>query len=479
MPFETVTGFFEGGFYDAAEIYRDFALNSALKVQRKEFTEWLNEPPVVVIYPVRGEKDTGDVSPNCYYPYTNALPYLEKIKERIGERLLVMLCHWEGSAPWCPPFVWPPYGDAENFKEFFNKLHENGDLTGLYCSGISWTETSVYTDYSEKGRLSAQRLKETMCTAPDGGLPYAIICNEWLRNGYEMCPYTQSAKEIMKEAAGDMVRNGNADYIQMFDQNLGGNSSYCYSSEHGHPRTPGVWQTKAMRKMIELLSSNNCVFGCESAAAEGFMDLLPFNDGRNYMGFCIGTPVPAYAYVYHEYINNFMGNQNTTMTYLDAAENPENLLYRLGHFFAQGEALCIVLKDGGKINWDWGTPWSQPDPEQEEVFALLRNLVDWRKGNLKEELIFGKMEKAFDINCEKYRIKRKDGRVIAYPSVITRAWSTKIMRSQIFVNPFPRENKVSFTEISGRLIKTPFGNAEDFLGDKFVLPPFSVYKLVF
>ena len=51
--------------------------------------------------------------------------------------------------------------------------------------------------------------------------------------------------------------------------------------------------------------------GCEAAAAEGYVEYMPFNDARNY-GFESGTPVPVYNYVFHEYINNYMGNCNTS-----------------------------------------------------------------------------------------------------------------------------------------------------------------------
>ena len=83
------------------------------------------------------------MSPNEYYPYTNALKYLKTLAENTDSKILAMLCHWEGSAPWCPPYVWPPYGDIENFKLFEQKLHENGMLFGLYCSGIAWTQKSI------------------------------------------------------------------------------------------------------------------------------------------------------------------------------------------------------------------------------------------------------------------------------------------------------------------------------------------------
>lgn len=479
MPFSVVTGMFSGGFYGAAEIYRRFAENSKLFPPRRTEPEWLTNPPVVVIYPVRGEKDTGDLTPNCYYPYVKALPYLDRLRDRIGSRLLVMLCHWEGTAPWCPPYVWPPYGDAESFRKFVKILHTRGDLLGLYCSGIGWTETSIWTNYSRKGELSVEELRESMCLAPDQSLPYAIICNGYIRWGYDMCPAVTSSNRIMSEEMNKLAEASGADYIQLFDQNLGGNSSYCYAKTHGHPRTPGVWQTRAMRKLIRDLQPEEIVLGCEAVASEGFNDLLPFNDGRNYMGFEIGTPVPAYSFVYHERISNFMGNQNTISTYLNVAENPDNLIYRTAHLFAQGEALTVVLKNEGKINWDWGTPWSEPDPDQDVMLDFLSTLTAWRAGNLREELTWGRMEKPVAIDCEEFGIHHIDGRVLKYPSVVTTSWLAKGIRSQIFVNPLNVQTIRLSRRIKGRLYTEPTGEGIDFDANVLEISARSVLKLEF
>ena len=479
MPFHTVTGFFAGGFYEAAEIYRNFAEHSRLVPDPLPQTTWLEDPPVVVMVSVRGEKDTGDVSPNCYYPYPAALPHLDRLRARIHSRLLVLLCHWEGSAPWCPPYVWPPFGDRKAFDEFVRGVHERGDLFGLYCSGIGWTQKSMLTDYNREGELSERELRQTMCLAPDQSLPYALICNGSIRWGYEMCPATENARKIMRGEVEKLAAESGADYIQLFDQNLGGNSSCCYAADHGHPRTPGVWQTKAMRELIGELQPEGIFLGCEAAASEGFHDLLPFNDGRNYMGFTIGTPVPAYAYVYHERRANFMGNQITTTTYLRASENPDNLLYRLGHLFAQGDALMVVLKNDGKINWDWGTPWPEPDPEQEPVLDLLATLVAWRKGNLRAELTHGRMEKPLEIACGDYEIVQKDGRKMHYPSVVTRAWRANGIRSQIFVNPFGAQTVRFSQKVKGVLVRDPAGAGEPFEADVLEICARSVAKLEF
>ena len=86
---------------------------------------------MVLVYPVRGHgRDTGEMTPNCYFPYTNLLPFVDKLHAAIGAPVMALPMHWEGTAPWAPPFVWPPFGGEENFFAFRDALHAGGESAG-------------------------------------------------------------------------------------------------------------------------------------------------------------------------------------------------------------------------------------------------------------------------------------------------------------------------------------------------------------
>ncbi|MDG0813791.1 DUF6259 domain-containing protein [Cohnella rhizosphaerae] len=116
MNFNMVLGVFHGDWHQAAELYRRWFEQGSTPpriADNPELPAWYRESPVVVTYPVRGVKDTGSMDPNEYFPYVNAIPHLERLSERFDSKVMALLMHWEGSAPWAPPYIWPPYGEKK------------------------------------------------------------------------------------------------------------------------------------------------------------------------------------------------------------------------------------------------------------------------------------------------------------------------------------------------------------------------------
>ncbi len=98
----------DGNWESSAERYRNwFETTLPLTIKKipenEAVPEWYADSPLVVSYPVRGTHDMDKMQPNKLYPYTNALPLLDEIKKACDSRLLVLLMHWEGTAPWAPP----------------------------------------------------------------------------------------------------------------------------------------------------------------------------------------------------------------------------------------------------------------------------------------------------------------------------------------------------------------------------------------
>ena len=428
-PFDYVITGFSGNWMHASQIYRDWY--DSIAAPAAEFPPWFEESPVILIYPVLGEGlDHGkhQLHPNCYYPYSNALPFIDKLKRGLNSKVMALLMHWEGTAPWAPPYIWPPLGGEDMLAAFRDALHKEGDLLGLYASGTAWTQTSSINDYSMEDICREQNLERHMKRGPHGEID-ANCCNGPLeqRLGYDMCmneawPREQVRNEVRK------VASFGVDYCQYFDQNHGGGQHPCYSREHSHAPVPGADQSLAMRSLMEELHDDitslgsNMVLGCESSAAEPYVNFLQLNDARNASMWYQGEPVPAQSFVFHDRSTCFAGNQCATSWQIRYDECPENLLFRIAWSFNAGYLLSLTLKEHGNIHWGWGYEWSKDAPNQEQVITLVRNLNEIRR-EYPQYLLRGRMEIPEEpVECGNWILKLL-WRDQILPSVLDSCWS--------------------------------------------------------
>ncbi len=433
MPFDSVLELFTGDWHDGAEIYRNWFerhLPEGLeKISRnKKLPKWYAESPIVVTYPIRGKFDTDRMDPNCYYPYENAMPYLREIAQQTQSPVMTLLMHWEGSAPWAPPYVWPPYGGEEQFAKFIDAVHKEEMLIGLYCSGMGWTQQSnLIAEYNKEQEFQDRNLSSIMCADTDGSLKSAI-CKEQ-REGYDLCPACEETKELLQKALAPVTESG-IDYLQVFDQNHGGNSYFCYSDSHGHTPAPGKWQAQHTLEVMKRLNNGKVLLGCESAAAEPFLSQAKFSDNRYELTHYIGYSVPLYSYLYHEYVNNFMGNQ--ICMFLSFEEF--NYTYRLAYSFIAGDMLTVVLGNEGDISYAWGNDCFNYHTDKEMAYKMLKSLNSWRQGAGRHHLHKGRMVKPMAIHCGTNTFKGEDGRPFTVDEVLTAAYRYRNKTMQFAVN---------------------------------------------
>lgn len=436
MDYDIVLRFFKGEWQDACDIYRAWyeSVSTVSKIENTvELPAWYQESPLVVALPIRGAHDQAEMSPTRFYPYDNLLKEVERIANQTKSKLLVHLMHWEGSAPWAPPYVWPPYGGEQAFKAFSDKLHAMGHYLGVYCSGFSWTQQSrLIPEYNREEEFEKNNLQEEMSVSIEQVLEYTNICDSQ-RSGYHFCATSKYLREVIQKET-DAMFNAGIDFVQLLDQNHGGCTYFCYSKTHGHPHAPGVWQVDEVNHILTDLLTGERVFGCESAAAEPFIGNLRFNDNRWTYAELAGEAVPAYAYIYHSRVNNFMGNQSCCPFRLMECD----YLYRLTYSFLAGDMLTIVLDDDGDIMHFWGAAKTMSEkPEQESCFKLIENMNAWRVV-AKEYLCYGDMVKTSLYECDEFMdfiVQRRLGDCVKrVEKVLSNAFSHNNKKAEFFVN---------------------------------------------
>lgn len=429
-----------GNWQSPCEIYRSWLSKNPTEgmvpiSKNKALPKWYEDSPLVVTYPVRGVHDMDKMVPNALFPYTNALPILERIKNATQCRILALLMHWEGTAPWAPPYVWPPFGGEKLFYEFRDKLHENGDLLGIYCSGFGYTlKSTLIESYNCEERIKEENVLEGVCHSPQNKPELGITCTPYQRYGYDLCPASSRGREILEEAYLPVFNSG-VDYAQILDQNHGGGQYTCYARGHNHPPMPGLWMTSNMKELLTEWnkSAPNMVFGCESATAEPFIPNLLMSDNRFELNYPYGTPVPVYAFIYHEYIRSFMGNQCGCPfdTKLDT------LRYRLAYSFSVGDIMTLVLAPNGDLMTHWSTQDFEHAPDMEKALTLIKNLMEFYRKSGKKYLYCGRMSNASPVKCEEIEIPQLRGKPISrLPRLLSSSWEDESGKTAyIVVNP--------------------------------------------
>lgn len=432
--YDMVYRFFDGDWQDGAEIYKEWFyqnLPDGLKKvsENKELPAWYFDFPIILTYPVRGYHDMDEMTPNELFPYVNVLPYVDKFSNATGAQIMVLLMHWEGTAPWAPPYVFPPFGGEEAFDALFEALKERGHLLGVYCSGFSYTEKSnVLDSYDCLEILKNKETFKAFCTGRDGKVLRSKIC-EGQRTGYDLCIASDKGREILDEAYAPLFAKG-LDYVQILDQNHGGGQYFCYSNEHNHPPCVGPWMTLEMKELLNEWNqkAGKTLLGCESASSEPFIQNLLFSDNRFELTHFLGKAVPLYAYLYHEFVHNFMGNQVCSLL------GGDSFLYRVAYSFAAGDMPTLVLNAKGFLQSFWGQRDFTDVPVEEDVLVFLKNLREFYLSH-KEHMCFGNMVKPLPYTGEDITyLNHLYGRSHTDRDVLSTAYEYQGEKIQIFVN---------------------------------------------
>jgi hypothetical protein len=185
------------------------------------------------------------------------------------------------------------------------------------------------------------------------------------------------------------------------------------------------------------------LLGCESAAAEPFLGNLCFSDNRFELNWFIGRPVPLYAYLYHEYLRNFMGNQVSSPFTPDY----DTLRFRMAYAYTAGDCLTLVCTPDGGFMVNWGCHDFSKLPDREKTIDFAANLQAFYRNGAKKYLLDARMRKPLPYHAQELEYGMYGGRIVRVPAVLSSAWQAADgSEAQLFVNHTDLEQRCTVGE---------------------------------
>ena len=390
LPYNVVLGTFQGDWYAAAEIYRNWASRQpfcATKLaQRSDMPKWLTDSPLGIAFPMRGQ---GDWDPPAaenpeYTPLTNALPYLDKLAAALESPLMPIVFNWEHGGPWVQPDAYPPVGGEAAVREFMAKAKARGWHPAIYGDGLGWVIWQKNTNYDGLPYFRSHGGEDAVARKWDGTFLEDVWA--WRRN-YEACAGTEKGRQMVLEMTRRMAEFG-PDVVQQFDQTPG--PSACYSTHHGHPPVPGPWMTEAFSSLVrsdnKIARSVNpmVAMSCEGAPPETYLQDFQTWDAR--VGIC-----PLYSFLYHEYGNGFEG-------FYTSRVNDEALRLSAARALVTGYIVDFTLRDKGRIEYDWDQTWTRAVPDQAAILDWAKRTNHFRAGIARDYLVYGRMLRPWTVS---------------------------------------------------------------------------------
>ncbi len=398
LEYDVVLRSFKGSdWYDAAEIYRDWSLKQhwAEKPlhQRTDVPKWLLDSPPHIIVRIQGQLDIGPADPNAeFLPYRKVIPLLESVSRSVNSAVVPVIMSWERPGPWIYPDCFPPAGGEESLREFTQMARERGWHIGSFCNGTRWVVGHYWSGYDGRKYFREHNGARTVCRTHSQQMWPEGWDQSW-RPSYPTCMAVPETREIALKFMRTLTDCG-LDWVQFFDQNVGGATFPCYSKQHGHPAMPAKWMTTGMREILDSFhevagqlrskSNRELVLSVEQAPNEFVMPhfqicdirvVPPGDRGAPETGAGLHDFVPLYHFLYHEFIVIQGG--------FGFGPEPYHLPIRNAYNLVVGEIPGAVLTGEGKllnrdtINW---APWLPQVGSNEDALEVLRTTTALRQG---------------------------------------------------------------------------------------------------
>ncbi|MBR2624922.1 MAG: hypothetical protein IKD23_00830 [Lentisphaeria bacterium] len=250
MPGVCVFGNFTGSWFEAAQIYKEYALT------RREFTARTKENPL---------RDLGMWLWNRG-KIEDVIPPLLALQKELPGIPLALDWYWWHHNPYDTnyPNFWPPREGVENFRNAVAMLREKGIFVQVYLNGVCWDmDDPSFSGGGMKGAV-----------IDINGEVKNNIFNRYTQHRLAwMCSCSKEFQDLISDQVKKLHDCGlSGQYLDM----IGAFANVpCYSKDHGHLRGGGKFMAEGYRNLIIRLKEENPDYPFSSeGCTETFMDLL-------------------------------------------------------------------------------------------------------------------------------------------------------------------------------------------------------------
>ncbi len=286
--YQTILGAFQGDWYDAAQIYREWALqqqwNKNNRLHSGKMNPWLPETDIWMWN--RGRS-------------SNVLTEAEDLRQYLGDCNVSVLWHWWHNGPYDDAFpeYLPPREGRESFVKAVAEAKANGINMTPYMNSIQWGES----------RESWKELNiEQYVARRSDGSTHAHIYNAFTGNPITpLCMSQEFWHEKYSDLCDTVVNSYGSTGVYMDQACL---HYRCYAKNHGHTIGGGNHWVKGYLKLVERVREKtaeaNPVLTGEGSGEDWMAHLdgfLTLEGSRERMsGLSASSVIPLFNAVYHE-----------------------------------------------------------------------------------------------------------------------------------------------------------------------------------
>lgn len=360
---------------------------------------------------------------------------------------------WERHGQYCSPFYFPMYPSNERIKGVFDACLAERAHAMAMVAGLKWMihrkafpgKSYHVLGFDFRDRFD-DKAKGVCVINRDGKVHIREPRQNWDGRLSFMCPGHEFTFDHFRKTARTLAQVGFA--LFEFDQMNGGYCPHCYSSDHGHPRGPGIWQREAIARVMAVTRAEGRKINPRFATSledpqEVYLPQLDSYVSRaghisKWPGAGPGSVVvPAFTFVYHP-LARAIGFDVQNSPHADAYQ-----ILQMGRYFISGTVPSTNM-GWWQLLGKYGKGDLLPAPRKihADQLKLLKAITATHCGPGLPYLGFGEMLAAdtTELCPQQWTYRRWTGqkmvdRTITHPAVVVSAWRAGTgRRAFVFVN---------------------------------------------